>query len=70
MASILRDGRTHWCPQCKKQVRLEVHMMEDLCENCRLVVKYREKEDFEEVSDEEYERREREAQLKNQLPEA
>lgn len=66
MKSILRDNRTHWCPECKKEVGLEAHMLEDLCEECRLVLKGRVPEDFEEVSDEEYERIMREHEAKNQ----
>jgi hypothetical protein len=57
MKSILREHRKLWCPSCKKEVALEPHLSEDLCDACRLVLKGRSPEDFEQVSDEEYERR-------------
>ena len=66
MKSILRDNRRLWCPQCKKEVGLEPHLREDLCEECRLVLKGRSPEDFDRVSDDEYERRDREDEAKNQ----
>jgi len=66
MKSILRGNRRLWCPQCKKEVGLESHLGEDLCEECRFVLKGRSPEDFDQVSDEEYERRVRADEAKSQ----
>lgn len=57
----LKQERRLWCNQCQKEVFLEAHMWEDLCSECRIVLKGRTDADFVEVTDEEYERLDREA---------
>lgn len=57
----LKQNRRMWCPECKKEVLIEAHMCEDLCDECRIVLKGRRDDDFIEVTDEEYDRLEKEA---------
>jgi len=57
MRKIIKDNRRLWCHKCKKEVLLSPHMWDDICSECSATLKPRMAQDFEEVSDEEYERR-------------
>jgi len=57
MPYIIRENRKLWCHKCKKEVLLKAHMWDDLCGACGTTLKPRMKEDFDEVTDEEYARR-------------
>lgn len=54
MPFIIRENREFWCHRCKKNVVLEPKMWCDICPGCRVELKPRMKEDFDEVSEAEY----------------
>ena len=57
MKRILIDNRRLWCHRCNKEVLLQPKLWEDICSECSATLKPRMSQDFEEVTDEEYERR-------------
>lgn len=57
MPLIIRENRKLWCHKCKKEVLLKPKMWDDLCASCGITLKPRMKQDFDEVSQEEYDRR-------------
>ena len=68
MPKILKSDRWFWCHSCKKEVLLEAHMWEDLCGECRIVLKPRIDQDFIEVTQEEYDRLRKESLERENIP--
>jgi predicted amidophosphoribosyltransferase len=56
MPFIIREKRKLWCHRCKKEVLLQPKRRCDLCACCGRELKPRMKQDFDEVSQEEYDR--------------
>lgn len=54
---IIRENRKLWCHKCKKEVVLQPKMWCDICPECSVELKPRMPQDFEEISDEEAQRR-------------
>jgi DNA-directed RNA polymerase subunit RPC12/RpoP len=57
MRKVIIPNRKYWCHRCRKEVLLSPHLWEDICSECQTELKPRLDEDFEEITEEEYQKR-------------